>query len=188
MCWGGVSISRGSHTGANLHPCPQGEPAAWGQSTSPAVTRVQALSDAPYVLVGPITRAEGRGRVCLHLPWPRRRASGVAAGIELPSRSPGRRVGPKGRSEFPVCGCGSTTHLRRPGKARARAGIGADDEDRRCAEQSFFVIRWGFSLNQLPEPLVSESLLLHDSARCVILAGCRWWKNVLPFLECIFER
>lgn len=63
----------------------------------------------------------------------------------------------------------------RGSRARERAGTGADGTDRRAAEQSFFVTPWDFSLDGLPEPLVFESLLLHDSAERVILAGCRWW-------------
>lgn len=33
----------------------------WDQSTSPDTTQVQVLSNAPYVLVGAITQAEGKG-------------------------------------------------------------------------------------------------------------------------------
>lgn len=120
----------------------------------------------------------------------------MTARIKLPSRSPGWRVGPKDRSEFPVClsawcgrggytcrlrGCSSAACLRQPGKAQVRAGLenvpGEELMMRTGTLQSFFVIRWDFSIDRLPEFLVSESLLLHDSAERVILAGCHWWKK-----------
>lgn len=43
-------------------------------------------------------------------------------------------------------------------------------------------------MDQLPEPLVSGILLLHDSAERVLLAACWGWKIVLPALGCVFER
>lgn len=43
-------------------------------------------------------------------------------------------------------------------------------------------------MDRLPEPLVSGTLLLHDSAERVILAGCCGWKSALPALGCVFER
>lgn len=74
---------------------------------------------------------------------------------------------------------------RKQGQRRGRDGSWG--EGRHSTEQSFFIIHWDFSADRLPELLVSESLLLHDSAQSVIWAGYCWWKNVLPALECILK-
>lgn len=69
---------------------------------------------------------------------------------------------------------------RRRGESRAGKHTGN--------EQRFFVIHWEFSIDPVPDPRVSESLLLHNSAESVILAIYHRWKNVLPALECGSER
>lgn len=81
-----------------------------------------------------------------------------------------------------------------PGTAQVGAGLepGLGWELRRrkscSAKQSFSVVHWDFSMDHLPEPLISGTLLLHDSAERVILAACCGWKIVLPALGCVFER
>lgn len=73
-------------------------------------------------------------------------------------------------------------------------GLVAEEEEEEEVEEEllclaqFPVIHWDFSVDQFPEPLVSGTLLLHDSAERVILAACCGWKIVLPALGCVFER
>lgn len=98
-------------------------------------------------------------------------------------------AGSKGLSEFCVCLPGTARYmssswmqqrslpaLAREGvsesRAGERAGIGADDEDRSSAKQCCFVTSWDFSVARLPEPPLSESLLLHKSGEHVVLASC----------------
>lgn len=69
---------------------------------------------------------------------------------------------------------------RRRGESRAGERTGD--------EQRFFLTHGEFSIDPVPDPCVSERLLLHSSAERVILAVYHHWKNVLPALECGSER
>lgn len=130
-------------------------------------------------------RDDSQNKAALPLPW-------LESGTQRPIRVPRPSVCPPGAGAAGVRAALWLQQRSPPASAREGAsecvGIGAGDDDRRSAEQSFVVIRWDFCIDRLPEHLVSESLLLRDSAERVILAGYRWWKNVLPALECIFER